>query len=243
MRLTPLVLLVGLAGCHGIQATPTSPSAPARSQAAVVIHLVPTPGELPAGGGSANITVEALGADGLGVSAPVTLAASEGSLATEAVTTDRTGHAVASWQGTKTTQVTATSGETVSILTLKVLTPVALPPPSVPPPPTPQPTPEPTPVPVPALLASISASPSSIAVGSSTTLTASVTNLESGEVVTAYQWDFDGDKTIDETSVSPSRAHVYATDGIAAPTVRVMTSKPRSAVGTGQVIVFKPLHH
>ena len=81
----------------------------------------------------------------------------------------------------------------------------------------------------------------SIPVGGNTTLSASVSNLEPGEVVTAYQWDYEGDKTIDETSVSASRSQVYTSDGIIAPTVRVLTSANRSAIGAGQVIVFKPL--
>lgn len=235
------VALTLLVACHDIQHSPTAPTPPPRSQAAVRIALVSTPGELPVGGGSAAITVEALGADGLGVATPVALRVSEGSLGADSVTTDRTGHAVASWQGTKTTNITATSGEAISAITLTVHTPVELPPPSVPPPPTPQPEPTPLPTPVPALSVTVTASPASIPMGGSTTLSATVNNLLPGEVVTAYQWDYDGDKTVDETSVSSSRSRAYATDGVIAPTVRALTSTNRSSIGTGQVIVFKPL--
>jgi len=239
---SPVIIAVTLlSACHGIEHPPTSPTPPPRSQAAALIHIVPTPGELPIGGGSASISVEALGADGGGVSTPISLFVSEGELGASSVTTDRTGHAIASWQGTKTTNITARSGEAISIVTLTVRTPIELPPPVPPVQPPPQPEPTPLPTPRPPLTVILAASPMSIPVGGNTTLSASVSNLEPGEVVTAYQWDYEGDKTIDETSVSASRSQVYTSDGIIAPTVRVLTSANRSAIGAGQVIVFKPL--
>jgi hypothetical protein len=54
---------------------------------------------LPAGGGSALLIVEALGADGSGVETAVTLSASGGELGTSQLQTDRTGHATGSWVG------------------------------------------------------------------------------------------------------------------------------------------------
>jgi hypothetical protein len=235
------VLLIGLAGCHGIE-HPTEPApVPARSQTPVKMSVVMSPAELPAGGGSALLIVEALGADGSGVETPVTLSASGGELGASQLQTDRTGHATGSWAGTQTATLTATAGAVSAVSSLRVIEPTKLPPPSVPPPPTPQPEPTPLPTPVPALSVTVTASPASIPVGGSTTLSATVNNLLPGEVVTAYQWDYDGDKTVDETSVSSSRSHAYATDGIIAPTVRVLTSTNRSSSGTGQVVVFKPL--
>jgi hypothetical protein len=160
------------------------------------------------------LIVEALGADGSGVETAVTLSASGGELGTSQLQTDRTGHATGSWAGTQTATLTATAGAVSAVSSLRVIEPTKLPPPSVPPPPTPQPQPTPLPTPVPALSVIVTASPASIPVGGSTTLSAAVNNLLPGEVVTAYQWDYDGDKTVDETSVSSSRTHAYAADGI-----------------------------
>lgn len=241
VHLSLVVFAVALAGCNGIEHSPTGPTPPPRSQAAVQIRLVPTPGELPAGGGSASILVEAVGIDGLGVSTPVALAVSDGSLGTASVTTDGTGHAIASWQGTKTTSITATSGEAISVVTLTVRTPVELPPPSVPPPPTPTPEPTPIPTPQPAITVSLVATPPRVPVGGTSILSATVSNLGAGETVIAYQWDWEGDQKIDDTGIASSREHPFPIDGIITPTVRVLTSSGRSATGSGQVVVFKTL--
>jgi hypothetical protein len=238
---SPWLMVVGVVGCHGIEHTPTSPGAPTRSTVPVRLSIVQSPGELPAGGGSAALLVEASGSDGGGVAAPVTLEVTGGELGADHLTTDSTGHASASWAGTSSATLTARAGEVISVSTIRVHEPTKLPPPSVPPPPTPTPEPTPLPTPTPALSVTIGASPSSIPVGGSTTLSASVSNLQPGEVVTAYQWDYEGDKTVDETSVAASRSHLYAADGIISPTVRVLTSTNRSVTGAGQVVVFKPL--
>jgi hypothetical protein len=241
MKYAPLVLLLGAVGCHGIEhLSPTAP-APARSTTAARLTVVTSPGQLPIGGGSALLTVEALSADGSGVITPVDLSVSGGTLAVSRVTTDTTGHATASWDGTATATLTATSGDVVTITAIRVTEPATLPPPSVPPPPTPQPTPEPLPIPAPALSMTLNASPLQVAVGSSTTLTVSPQNLNPGEFVTAYQWDWEGTgTTFDETTTGNSRAHIYAADGIKAPIVRILTSSGRSSIGTGRVIVYRP---
>src|SRR3954470_16173204 len=133
------VLLIGLAGCHGIE-HPTAPApVPARSQTPLKVSVVMSPAELPAGGGSALLIVEALGADGSGVETAVTLNASGGELGTSQLRTDRTGHATGSWVGTQTATLTATAGDVIAISALRVIEPTKLPPPSVPPPPTPTP--------------------------------------------------------------------------------------------------------
>lgn len=235
------LIVVGVVGCHGIEHTPTGPSAPARSTVPVRLSIVQSPGELPAGGGSAALIIEAIGSDGLGVSAPVSLEVSGGELGTDHVTTDSTGHASGSWAGTASATLTARAGEAISVSTIRVVEPTKLPPPSVPPPPIPTPEPTPLPIPAPSLTVSLTAAPASIPMGGSTTLSARVSNLQPSEVVTAFQWDYEGDKTVDETSVAASRSHLYAGDGIISPTVRVLTSTNRSATGTGQVVVFKPL--
>jgi hypothetical protein len=230
-----------LSACHGIEPTPTSPAPSARSQTPVKMFVSMSPAQLPVGGGSALLIVEALGADGSGVETSVSLSASGGELGTSQLQTDRTGHATGSWAGKETATLTATAGEVVAISSLRVIEPTKLPPPSVPPPPTP--TPEPTPLPPipPALTVSVAASPARVPVGGSSTLTVTVGNLNAGETVTAYQWDWEGDKTIDDTGIDPSRAHVFPVDGVIAPVVRVLTSSNRSASATGQVIVFKTL--
>jgi hypothetical protein len=237
------LIVVALAGCHGIEHTPTGPSAPARSTVPVRLTVIASPGELPVGGGSAALIIEALGSDGGGVASTVTLEVTGGELGADHVTTDGTGHASASWAGTSSTTLTARAGELIAVSTIRVLQPAKLPPPSVPPPPTPTPEPTPLPTPTPALSVTLTAAPASIPVGGSTTLSASVSNLQPGEVVTAYQWDYEGDKTVNDTTLAASRTHVYPDPdgGIISPTVRVLTSSNRSATGTGQVVVFKLL--
>jgi hypothetical protein len=170
-----------LSACHGIEYPPTSPTPPARSQTPVKMFVSMSPGELPVGGGSALLIVEALGADGSGVETPVTLSASGGELGAAQLQTDKTGHVTGSWVGTQTATLTATAGDVVAISSLRVSEPTKLPPPSVPPAPTPTPTPEPIPTPTPALSIVIDASPLQVAAGSATTLSASVSNLRAGE--------------------------------------------------------------
>jgi hypothetical protein len=241
--LTVAASTILLVGCHGIEHTPTGPSAPTRSTVPVRLSIVQSPGELPAGGGSAALIIEALGSDGGGVAAPVTLEVTGGELAADHVTTDSTGHASGSWAGTSSATLTARAGDVISVSTIRVLEPTTLPPPSVPPQPTPTPNPEPLPTPAPALSMVIGASPLQIAAGTATTLSVSVSNLRSGESVTAYQWDYEGTgkgTTFNETTVTDSRSHVYATDGIRNPIVQILTSAGRSATGSGRVIVFKP---
>jgi hypothetical protein len=235
------VLLIGLAGCHGIEHLTAPAPAPERSQTPVKMFVVMSPGELPVGGGSALLIVEATGVDGLGVETPVTLNASGGELGTSELRTDKTGHATGSWAGTQTATLTATAGDVIAVSSLRVIEPTKLPPPSEPRPPTPQPEPTPLPTPAPSLSVSVSATPSQVAVGGTSTLSATVSNLRAGETVIAYQWDWEGDKTVDDTGIDASRAHVFPTDGIIAPTVHVLTSSGRSATGSGQVIVYKTL--
>jgi hypothetical protein len=240
-RRASLVLLVLVSGCHGIEHLTAPTPAPARSQTPVKMFVVMSPGELPVGGGSALLIVEATGADGLGVETPVTLNASGGELGTSDLRTDKTGHATGSWAGTQTATLTATAGDVIAVSSLRVIEPTKLPPPSEPRPPTPQPEPTPLPTPAPSLSVSVSATPSQVAVGGTSTLSATVSNLRAGETVIAYQWDWEGDKTIDDTGIDAARAHIFPTDGVIAPTVHVLTSSGRSATGNGQVIVYKTI--
>lgn len=235
------VLLMGLAGCHDIEhlTAPTPP--PARSQTPVKMFVVMSPGELPVGGGSALLIVEVTGTDGLGVETPVTLSASVGELGTSELRTDKTGHATGSWAGTQTATLTARAGDVITVSSLKVNEPTKLPPPSQPRPPTPQPEPTPIPTPPPSIIVSLAATPPQVAVGGTSTLSATVSNLGAGESVIAYQWDWEGDKTVDDTGIDASRPHTFTADGIIRPTVRVLTSSGRSATGIGQVVVYKTL--
>lgn len=242
MRFGLFAVFLALAGCHGIQPTPTSPAPPARSSVPARLNLTMSPGELPIGGGSVVVRVETLGADGSGVSTSVALSVSSGELAGDQVRTDSTGHAVTAWQGTKTVKITGTAGEIISSTTVIVREPPVFPPPSDPPTPTPPPPPPPPPPPsVPQPVVSLSASPDRVAVGATTFLTATTANLSAGESVIAYQWIWEGTgTTIDETSIDPTRPHIYSADGIKAPRVTVLTSGGRSAGGSGRVIVYRP---
>lgn len=233
-----------VASCGPIQ-YPTSPDiAPPPAMGPVTaIALVPSPGELPIGGGTARIYVETSASPG--VPAPdvlVVLEASSGELSAHELRTDRTGHGAVTWQGTSTAtlRATAAAAGVSSSTQLRVLTPSVLPPPSTPLPPLPPPPPlPPLPAPPPALAVSLEGAPARAAVGELVTFQATVRGLQPAERVEAYAWDFDDDGADDATTLSPMRAHAYAAHGVHTARVTVLTAA-RQASGSARLIVFTP---
>lgn len=234
------------AGCHGIQPNPTSPSAVVTSPVTpTAIQIVVTPGELPIGGGTATLVISTVASSGTVVAPGVTvsLRVDGGELSTSNVTTDETGHARLTWTGTKKATVTAESGSLTNTATIGVNEPVVFPPDT---PPAPRPTPPPLPPQPPQppqpdpLTLSVTPVPQQVVVNTPVTLTATVGKLQPGEVVLAYNWDWNGDEVIEETSAGPSRGHIYSTDGIKGPKVQALTNQGRSAIASTRVYVVTP---
>lgn len=234
-----------LSACHDIQPTP-SPFAPAPQPATpTTLTIVQSPGELPVGGGEAVFSIGVMSQAGTGVGdVPVALSATSGVLAASSARTDRAGYAAVQWSGTRAGTLTATVGDLIATSAIRVNAPPVMPPPSTPPAPQPQPAPDPpAPDPPPSLTVTLTSTPLQIQAGTGTTLTAIVQNLNGGEVVNAYEWEWastGATMVVNETSVQPSRLHIYPADGAQTPRVRIQTSAGRSATGTGRVIVYKP---
>lgn len=246
-HLAIVALALAAAGCHGIEPNPTSPSTARSPIAPTAIQIVIMPGELPIGGGTADVLISTTAGAGSIVSPAITvrLSVDGGELSSGEVTTDSTGHARLTWTGTSNATVTAASGAISSTAAIKVnvpFVPPPQPPPTLPPPrPTPEPLP-PQPTPPPALSVTVSANPQQVQMGLPTTLTAQVSNLQAGETVLAYQWDWEGGTTFsaDETTAGNSRQHIYVTDGVKTPVVLVQTSSGRTASASTRVFVVKP---
>ena len=120
--------------------------------------------------------------------------------------------------------------------------PAAGPPPDAPPqsPPSPRPVPPfpeiPTPPAGSQLQVSLAAEPEQALEGQAITFRATPRGLNN-ENVTSYEWDFDGDGTIDETSADGTRAHVYPTHGVKSPKVTIRTTAQHLATGTCSVTI------
>lgn len=237
-----LVCLVA-AGCNGIQPNPMSPTVETPTIAATALRLTVLAGELPIGGGTTELLIETVGGGIAAANVTVQLSVDEGELAASEVTTDRTGHARTRWTGTKPATLTGASGSLTATAPILVAQPVVFPDPPRPPRPPRPPAPDPpSPPPPPALTVTLSADPRQVLVLQPTTFTARVANLNAGEVVLAYQWDWEGTGTFtpDETSAGNTRTHAYTDDGIKAARVLIQTSSGRSTTGGTQVFVVLP---
>lgn len=243
MRYALFVVALLSCACHGIAPNPL-PTTPAPvTLTATNILVTPIPGELPIGGGLAQIRIEVRAIDGrIVTNVPVNLSVDGGTLASTTLVSDATGHGLTTWTGTASTMVRATSQTASGEALIKVNTPIVLPPPSVPPPPTPTPLPDPAPPqPPPALTVTLTPVSEQVALGSFAVVTADVSNLHggAGESVLAYTWSW-GDGTDDETTTARHWSHKYTTDGIKAPKVSILTTEGRTASGTGRVVIYKP---
>lgn len=242
MRRSILLALICLAAaCRGPLPNPAPLLSPTWTNPAPTrLSLVPSPGELPIGGGTARIHIETVaGYARVAAHVPVSIEASEGSLSATQVTTDNTGHAVVEWTGTRTTRLTARAGEGLEeTVELRVHTPPVLPPPSTPRPPSPPPPPLPQPPPPLALpTVQLAASAPTVPAGGTLTFTATVSGL-SGESVRYYQWDLDGDGSEEATTTSGVRTSApYTGHGPVTTRVIVTTTSGRVASGGLTIIV------
>ena len=92
---------------------------------------------------------------------------------------------------------------------------------------------------VPALTATLAASPGSVGLGETVTLTASAT--PTGNVGTlSYAWDFDGNGSIDQTTAANTTTTSYTTIGDKTPKVTVTGSRGGTATAVGAVTVSAP---
>jgi hypothetical protein len=231
-----------IAGCNGI--TPNAPSVPvpdAPSLAPTLIRITVMAGQLPIGGGSTDLLIETVASGAVAANVHVILSVDEGELSAGEVITDRTGHAKVQWNGTRRATVTGTSGSLITSTAIPVAQPVVFPPVPPPPPPPRRPPPDPPPPPPPPapkeLTLTLTATPRQAFVGEEVLLTTRMDHLNPGEIVLAYQWDWTGDGTVDDTSAQSYRSHVYTAAGVTSPEVVAITSTGRSATGTATVFV------
>lgn len=94
--------------------------------------------------------------------------------------------------------------------------------------------PPPAPPPAPTYAVTVSASPTAIIVGDTSTLTATATAQNGAPAVTSYEWDCDGNGTVDFTTAGPSQVCTYNTAGTISSRV---TAKGAGASGTGSASV------
>jgi hypothetical protein len=62
-------------------------------------------------------------------------------------------------------------------------------------------------------------------------------SFDASATITSYEWDFDADGAVDQTTTAPEATHTYPTDYDGLMSVRVVASDGLSAVGTAQVKV------
>ena len=237
-----ILSFVGLtvAACGDPPPSPTAPPGPdVPAVTATRIALVSTPGELPIGGGSARIFIETAAGSLAAPRVTVSLSATSGVLDQQQVTTDTTGHAAVSWTGNETATINASSGSLSTSTNVRVLLPaVFIPSPPPPAPPPPVPTPEPPPGP-PTLRVTLRAGRSITPVGTDVDLYATIdpNSLMAGESILAYQWDCDGDKTFETTTVGAMKLCRYNTHGTVQSSVNALSSASRSATATVPLVV------
>jgi len=96
-----------------------------------------------------------------------------------------------------------------------------------------------TAAPAPTIAVTLNATPTSVAPGDTVTLTATATPNSTAGTVTSYDWDFDNNNTVDQTTAGPSTTTTYGTVGT--KTAKV-TAKSATASGsaTASVSVAAP---
>lgn len=247
MRRLFVVGLLFVSACGSVPANPSAPSPEVAVEPLTPTSLlvVPGPGELPAGGGTARVWIEVTSGSRPAAGTVVSLRVTAGDLERTEVAMDRTGHATVNWNLAQTATVIATVGDLTASDTLKVAEPFV---PPVSPPFTPAPTPPappppaPPPPPVdPATILGVTLTPTSAAIpaGTPQVYTATVANLQAGETIVAYQWEFETGATA--TTTTNTRSFAYTTHGIKTPRVSIVSSSGRTAGGSGSVVVTSPL--
>ena len=244
VRVGSLVVILLASACSKSPTSPApQPPPPAPLGTAAAIFLSPSSWDLPAEGGSLEITIATTGNEaGSAVAAnvPVTLSASSGELSASELRTDSTGHASVTWTGRSSATITARAGDVVGESRVNVKD-------SGPPPPTPNPNPGPSPAPQPGpapgpapgpepappsngVSVFWSSTPASPTVGEPATFTATVSSRPEAAVA-SYAWDFNEDGATDSTSATPT--HTFTTSGRIGVTVTVTLVDGRTATDGG----------
>lgn len=256
------LFLVVSSGCTRRSPTAPAPPPPAQSAdgVAAAVFLTPNSWDLPAGGGSLELTIATSATDAGNVPAPnvpLTLAASSGELSDTAPRTDASGHTKVTWSGTSSATITARAGDAVGTAAIRVATPPPPPPPTNPnpspgpPAPNPSPTPSPAPAPQPTppgpkppgnagdLVATINASPANPEAGENITLTVTLTSTTGAAVpaISNYIWDVNGDRLPDRTDAAPVVSYPAGTVNVF---VEVITADNRAVDGSLALVVSPP---
>lgn len=236
------VLILFIVGC-GYE-SPTAPTPPAGPTAGVPsrIELSATPG-MGVDGGTGTITARVLDAFSTTLpDQPVTFTVSEGALAASQVRTDAAGVARTSVTGTAGAAIviTAATGTVVqktqvAIQPRPVQGPAPTPP--IPAPPVPEP-PPPTPG-TPTYAVNLFASPGSLEVGGTATLSATYTPLFGAPQPTLYRWDCNGDAVVDFTTATPSQVCNFPTAGTVPVAVQLVGGIAQG-IGTASITVSTP---
>lgn len=239
--LAAAVILLSVTACGyknptapGASAPPPQPGIPSR------LELSANPGT-GAAAGTGTIRVRVL--DAFATALPdqtVAVTASVGELSAADAVTDAKGAAVFTITGPEGAAIviTATVGtiaqKTSIAMQLKPADPLPLVPPTFPPPsPPPPPPPPPTP-PIPSYTVTVSASPASLVVNGSATLTASVVLVNGATAPTSYVWDCDANGSFESPTTGNVVACPYTTAGTIKSAVRVTGA---NASGSGSVDV------
>jgi PKD repeat protein len=96
-----------------------------------------------------------------------------------------------------------------------------------------------TAAPTPTITTTLSATPTSVAPGDTVTLTATATPNRTSGAVTSYDWDFDNNNTVDQTTAGPSTTTTYSTIGTKTAKVTAKSAKA-SGSATATVAVSAP---
>ena len=220
-RLAPLLILVWATDCKAPQHLPPTAPNPPVAQTPTRLSLALSPPELPVGGGTVVLRVEATAVNGSPApQARVAISASDGTLQADHVMTDETGHGRVEWAVKTNATVRASVGDLVAEATIKVQTPPTTPPSPSPPAPTPPvpapPDPSPPTPGSPGLRVTFFAVSPPVRANVPAQFHFSVN--PAGTAIKAVAWDFNADNAIDSESALPrwtfsevGRAHISVT--------------------------------
>lgn len=252
-----ILFLIYSGACTGKSPTaPAPPPIPAAPITAAAIFLTPNTWDLPAGGGSIEITIATAASATGNVVAPnveVALSASSGTLSDTAARTDHTGHAKVAWTGTSGATIVARAGDVQSTATFRVPAAAPTPPPSPPNPPSPPPpggpnpplppNPPNPPPPIPPgdgpagdLVATIVATPANPDAGQTVTFSVTLASTTGAAIpaIDRYTWDLNGDRLPDHVEARPTSSYPAGTVRI---DVEIFTADHRVVLATLMLVV------
>lgn len=241
-----LALIGGLAcltaACTGTAptaATPVVTTQAAASPATAAIFLTPNSWDLPADGGTLDITVVTAASASGNVPAPdvtVSLSTTSGTLSNDAPRTDKTGHAHVTWQGTSSATITARVGDVSGTASIRV----PAPPTTTTPVPIPKPNPDPKDPPPTdvSLFVEVAAVPRVTNASTPVAFSAQVREHDQRTPASGpftYAWDFNQDGIADSTLAQPT--HLFPPADHWNVTVTVTDARGRSGRGLIPVVV------